>query len=288
MSTNEAKLSLVQMKMVSEPSANLKKAVAMIAEAAAEGAEIVCLPELFSTPYFPQYDLDPGASKYKIPHDTVPGEISRVLSKAAADNQVILVGGSIFEEAEGHFFNTSLLFDQQGQTIGVYRKTHIPHDEKFFEQSYFEPGDTGFSVVATAKGKIGTLICYDQWFPEAARCNALLGADMVFYPTAIGTAQGIEQAEGDWQSAWENVMRGHAIANGMVVAACNRVGVEDTMTFWGGSFVIDAFGKTLVRGSAAEEIVSATINLEHGRDIKEGWRFFYNRRPQCYDLISKE
>ena len=111
---------------------------------------------------------------------------------------------------------------------------------------------------------------------------------MVFYPTAIGTAQGIEQAEGDWQSAWENVMRGHAIANGMVVAACNRVGVEDTMTFWGGSFVIDAFGKTLVRGSAAEEIVSATINLEHGRDIKEGWRFFYNRRPQCYDLISKE
>lgn len=140
----------------------------------------------------------------------------------------------------------------------------------------------------TSKGNIGTLICYDQWFPEAARCNALLGADMIFYPTAIGTADGIEQAEGDWQAAWENVMRGHAIANGIIVAACNRVGTEDSMTFWGGSFIIDAFGKTLVRASSEEEIVSASVDLNHGYNVREGWRFFYNRRPECYNLICKE
>lgn len=274
------------MSMVKDPDSNLHKAISMINEASAEGADIICLPELFTTQYFPQYDLSPGEPKNRIPHDTMPGKISKALSSAASDNNVILIGGSIFEECSGHFFNTAGIFGPDGNILGKYRKTHIPHDEKFYEQSYFEEGDTGFQVVNTSKGNIGTLICYDQWFPEAARCNALLGADMVFYPTAIGTADSIEQAEGNWQEAWENVMRGHAISNGMIVAACNRVGKEDAMTFWGGSFVIDAFGKTLVRGSSEEEIVSAVIDINHGKEIKEGWRFFYNRRPECYNLIT--
>jgi agmatine deiminase len=132
------------------------------------------------------------------------------------------------------------------------------------------------------------MICYDQWYPEAARVNALLGAEMVFYPTAIGKVKGIEQWEGDWQQAWENVMRGHAIANGMVVAACNRVGTEDKMEFWGGSFVIDAFGKTLARGSDKEEVVLATVDLEHGENVRKGWRFFPNRRPECYSPLVKQ
>jgi len=129
------------------------------------------------------------------------------------------------------------------------------------------------------------MICYDQWFPEAARSVALQGAEMAFYPTAIGTADGIEQAEGDWQEAWENVMRGHAIANGMVVAACNRAGHEGRMDFWGGSFVIDAFGKTLARAGGGEQVLLAEVDLEHGREVREGWRFFHNRRPDQYGKI---
>jgi agmatine deiminase len=172
--------------------------------------------------------------------------------------------------------------------LGKYRKIHIPHDENFFEQHYFTPGDLGFNVYKTDSGKIGTLICYDQWFPEAARTLALMGAEMVFYPTAIGLVRGMKQSEGDWQQAWENVMRGHAIANGMVVVAVNRAGNEDQMDFWGGSFVIDAFGKTLARAGCGEEVVMATVDLDHGRRVREGWRFFYNRRPEQYTKIVEE
>jgi len=274
------------MKMEREPARNLARAEELTRDAARQGADIVCLPELFTSLYFAQYANPDGPGKAEVPMDTIPGEIAVRLSKCAAENGVILVAGSIYEKAENGSFNTCMTFDQEGKMLGKYRKIHIPHDESFFEQHYFTPGDLGFKVYETAKGRIGTLICYDQWFPEAARMNALMGAEIVFYPTAIGLVRGLEQAEGNWQEAWENVMRGHAIANGMVVAAVNRAGSEDKMDFWGGSFIIDAFGKTLARAGNEEQVILAEIDPDHNRNVREGWRFFYNRRPDQYGKIA--
>jgi agmatine deiminase len=285
LSAREVTIGLVQMRMVQEPETNLRKAMRMIGEAAGKGAQIVCLPELFVTPYFPQYDTGADRRRESVYNESIPGPTAEALSAAARDAEVVLIGGSLYERSGTSLFNTTPVFDEEGTMLGIYRKTHIPHDEDFYEQSYFDRGDTGFQVFKTSRGRIAPLICYDQWYPEAARCAALQGADMAFYPTAIGTVEGIEQTEGDWQQAWENVMRGHAIANGMVVAACNRAGAEDLMEFWGGSFVIDAFGRTLARGSREEEIVLATVDMEHGEKVREGWRFFHNRRPECYGKI---
>ena len=284
---NEVVLGIVQMSMASDPSVNLRKAAAMVREAAEGGAQIVCLPELFSTPYFPQHDINSASERDKAPHDTIPGMVSDALSVMAKDNDVVLVGGSIYERAGGHFFNTALVHGKDGSLLGTYRKTHIPYDENFYEQSYFERGDTGFKVIETPHGSISPLICFDQWFPEAAWICALEGAQMLFYPTAIGLSDHIEQSEGDWQFAWENVMRGHAIANSVVVAAANRVGREGHMEFWGGSFVVDAFGRTIAKAGDGEEIILAKIDLEHGRQIREGWGFFRNRRPECYGRITE-
>jgi predicted amidohydrolase len=287
--TTKVTLGLVQMSMLPDPLENLAKAIDMIEEAAAMGAEIICLPELFGSTYFAQYSNLQGGIIEGVPIETIPGDVTDALSACALESRVILVGGSIYEKEECDLFNTCVTFDQDGKILGKYRKVHIPHDERFFEQHYFSPGDLGFKVYQTNKGRLGTLICYDQWFPEAARINALMGAQMVFYPTAIGTVRGVEQTEGDWQQAWENVMRGHAIANGMIVAAVNRVGSEDEMDFWGGSFVIDAFGRTLVRAGKEEEVVTVEVDLDHGTDVREGWRFFHNRRPDQYGkIIGKE
>jgi agmatine deiminase len=198
---------------------------------------------------------------------------------------VALVGGSIYESDDDRTYNTSTVFSDKGKMLGKYRKTHIPQDQYYFEKEYFEPGDTGFAVFETDQARIASLICYDQWYPEAARCCALLGADVIFYPTAIGTVRGIQQTEGNWHRAWENVMRGHAIANSLVIAAVNRAGTEDRMRFWGGSFVIDAFGKTLRRAGSKEGVVICDIDLDHGQEVREGWRFFRNRRPECYGQI---
>lgn len=287
MSERHINIGLVQMSMGQDPEVNLRKATRMIKEAARKGAHVICLPELFTTPYFPQYDIEEGKGREAIPQEAVPGPTSEALSAAAGEAGAIVIGGSLFERDGDRLFNTAPVLDLDGRFLGKYRKTHIPHDENFYEQNFFEPGDTGFQVFPTSRGRVGVMICYDQWYPEAARSNALLGAEMVFYPTAIGTVQGVEQEEGNWQQAWENVMRGHAIANGMVVAACNRVGTEDKMDFWGGSFVIDAFGKTLVRGSSEEGIVMATVDLEHGENVRRGWRFFPNRRPECYSMLTR-
>jgi agmatine deiminase len=165
--------------------------------------------------------------------------------------------------------------------LGAYRKVHIPQDPGFYEQDYFAPGKD-YRVFDTRYGKIGVLICFDQWYPEAARANKLLGADFLFYPTAIGTVKGIEQSEGDWQEAWETVQRGHAIANSMVLAAVNRVGVEKETTFWGGSFVCDQFGKLLAKAGGREQVLVAACDVQLGRDIERGWGFLRNRRPSTY------
>jgi predicted amidohydrolase len=286
--TQTVKIGLIQMKIEPDPERNLLRATKLVRDAGRQGAEIVCLPELFTAPYFAQYENPGKMEKAGVPIEAIPGSTGRRLEECAAENGIILVAGSIYERAGNGLFNTCMTFDRQRGLLGKYRKIHIPHDECFFEQHYFTPGDLGFKVYATDKGQIGTLICYDQWFPEAARSLALMGAEMIFYPTAIGLVRGLEQLDGDWQQAWENVMRGHAIANGLIVAAVNRAGNEDRMDFWGGSFVIDAFGKTLARAGAGEETVLATVDLDHGRKVREGWRFFYNRRPDQYKKIIEE
>jgi predicted amidohydrolase len=283
------RIGLVQMAMVISPEENIAKAVNGIAKAAKRGANIVCLPELFTTRYFAQYEgADLSDEERGAFLERMPGRVTDALSKAARENDVVVVGGSIYEKTDEGLYNTSAVIDSDGTMLGIYRKTHIPHDENFFEQHYFKPGDTGFKVFDTKFGRISVLICYDQWFPEAARACALMGAEIIFYPTAIGLSDGIEQKEGDWQKAWENVMRGHAIANNVAVAGVNRCGREDKMTFWGGSFVTDAFGRTMKRASTKETIVIQEIDLDHGAEIREGWGFFRNRRPECYSkLVDK-
>lgn len=275
-------LGLVQMSMDSSAEKNRAHAREMVHEAARKGADIVCLPELFTSPYF--CSVEDAGFGYAEP---IPGPTSAALAETAKEAKVVLVGGSVHESAGGKFYNTSCVFGPEGQLMGTYRKTHIPHDEGFFEQHYFQPGDTGFRVFTTPKAKLGVLICYDQWYPEAARSNALLGAEIIFYPTAIGSVSDVPQTEGKWQQAWEDVQRGHAIANATIVAAVNRVGVEGRTTFWGNSFVSDAFGKVLVRGGADEAVLIAEVDPDHNEAVKKGWRFFNNRRPDSYQLLCK-
>ncbi|MBS3067869.1 carbon-nitrogen hydrolase [Candidatus Micrarchaeota archaeon] len=295
----EVTLGLIQMSMTQSASENLEKAIKKIELAAKKDAQIVCLPELFTSPYFPQEEKA-NVSEYA---EKIPGLTSKALSEVAKENFVVLVAGSIFEKSGKKHYNTTMVFDESGKMLGKYRKMHIPHDPNFYEQHYFAQGDIGYKVFKTQYAKLGTLICYDQWFPEAARINALLGAEIIFYPTAIGWSKNIEQTEGNWQEAWEAVQRGHAIANSCVVATVNRVGTENdmicpsgqisrnnnsSMTFWGGSFVYDQFGKLLAHGSVREEIIIAKCNLELSKQVREGWRFFYNRRPETYKKILEK
>jgi agmatine deiminase len=272
--------------MESSAAKNREKAAQMVKDAASRGAEIICLPELFTSPYFCNIEDAGFGYAEELPADIEKSATGKALSEMAREAKAVLVGGSVHEKAANGYYNTSCVFDAEGKLLGRYRKTHIPHDPGFFEQHYFSPGDTGFQVFDTPKAEISALICYDQWYPEAARSVALLGADIVFYPTAIGNVKGMPQREGNWQEAWENVQRGHAIANCMIVAAVNRVGTEGDSEFWGGSFVCDAFGKTLVRGGRNEEVIICEVDLDHSTLVKEGWRFFYNRRPEAYRGLS--
>ncbi len=275
----EVKIGLVQMSMSSDEAANLAKALRMVRESAKRGAQVVCLPELFSSLYFPQAEDAQETPK------SIPSEVTRALSASARDNRVVLVGGSVFERYRGKSYNTCLVFDEGGLEIGRYRKVHIPQDPSFYEKDYFSAG-SDYKVFETRFGNLAVLICFDQWYPEPARICRLLGAQMLFYPTTIGTVRGIEQVEGSWQDAWETVQRGHAIANSVVVAAVNRVGAEDGMEFWGGSFVSDQFGKVLVRGDAKERVLLASCDLKLGEDIERGWGFRRNRRPDTYKRIT--
>lgn len=276
-------LGLIQFAMDKSAEKNREKAVQLIKEAAQKGAQIVCLPELFTSPYF--CTVEDAPFDYA---EALDGETSKILSEAAKDNSVILVGGSFHEKDGKQYYNTSLVFDEQGKNLGHYRKTHIPHDPCFYEKNYFREGNTSYKIFETKYAKIAVLICYDQWFPEAARSLALLGADIIFYPTAIATIEGVQEQEGNWQEAWENVQRGHAIANSLIVAAVNRVGKEGASEFWGGSFICNAFGKTLARAGREQEVLVQEVDLEHSRYVREGWRFFYNRRPETYELLTKK
>jgi N-carbamoylputrescine amidase len=277
---------LVQMRCSEDRDENLAKAAARVEEAAARGARIVCLQELFRSPY-PCQSEDPARFDWAEP---IPGPSTEALGKVAARCGVSLVASLFERRGEGLYHNTAVLLDPEGRIAGRYRKMHIPDDPLYYEKFYFTPGDLGFASFATRAARVGTLVCWDQWFPEAARLTALAGAQVLVYPTAIGWETGVrpewEAAEHD---AWETAQRAHAIANGVFVAAVNRVGVEGRLTFWGQSFVADPFGRVVARASAAEEetlVVDCDLGLIE--EVRRGWPFLRDRRIDAYgDLLKR-
>jgi agmatine deiminase len=261
----------------------LQKTAAKVEEAASRGAQIVCLQELYSTRYFPQE----GKLNVARLAEAIPGESTKTFSAIAKKHGVVVIVPVFELGTDGKYYNSAVTIDADGKIVGVYRKVHVPYDPLFYEKDYFAPGNTGYQVYKTRFAAVGVLICYDQWFPEAARITALMGADIIFYPTAIGTVKGYTSADGDWHDAWKTVQRGHAIANGVHVAAVNRVGEEGELEFWGGSFACNAFGKVLAEAGDKEEVLIAKVDLSMNRRIKEGWGFFKNRRPDTYSPITE-
>lgn len=271
-------IGLIQTTVAEDRDLNLKKTIERVKEAASKGAKIVCLQELYRTRYFPQWDRRDAS----LLAETIPGESTAAFSRLARELEIVIIV-PVFEKDVADYYNSVAVIDSDGSLLDTYRKIHIPHDPLFYEQSYFTPGEE-IRVYDTQYAKFAVLICYDQWFPEAARLAALRGAQIIFYPTAIGWIQGMEDpAEGDWHDAWETVQRGHAIANSVFVAAANRVGREEGLKFWGSSFVCDSFGKIVARaGSREEEVLIAEIDLAKNELVRESWGFFRNRRPDVY------
>ncbi len=277
---------LIQTAVSEDIAENMQKTQQKIIEAAGKGAQIICLQELYRTRYFPQHENVDAASLA----ETIPGPSTDALSKLAKKHGVVIIAPLFEKAADGKFYNTAAVIDSDGELLGTYRKIHIPYDPYFYEKTYFAQGEEPYCIYKTAYAKIGVLICYDQWFPEPARINTLQGAEIIFYPTAIGYVKGYTSADGDWHDAWRIVQRAHAIANGVHVAAVNRVGEEGELEFWGGSFVCDSFGKVLAEGSTIkEEIIIAQVDLGKNQTIQEGWGFLRNRRPDTYKpLVEKQ
>jgi N-carbamoylputrescine amidase len=286
MTSEPLRIALVQMSCEAEPHRNLDKALTRIGEAATRGAKVICLQELFRSRYFCQSE---EARSFDLA-EPIPGPTSEALGAAAAARKVVVVG-SIFERrTEGIYHNTAVVMDADGRLAGRYRKMHIPDDPHYYEKFYFTPGDLDFTAHRTAHATVGALVCWDQWFPEAARLVALAGAQIVFYTTAIGWERGeVEWVRRRQLQAWETVQRGHAIANGMFVAVVNRVGPEDSLEFWGNSFVVDPFGEVIARaGASAEEILVADCNLALIEESRRNWPFLRDRRIDAYgDLLRR-
>lgn len=285
------KVGLVQMSMSAEPQANLDKAAARVEEAARKGAEVVCLPELFRSPYFCQRE---DAALFDLA-EPVPGPSTERLSEVARKAGVAVVVPIFEKRAPGLYHNSAVVLDADGKTAGLYRKMHVPDDPAFYEKFYFTPGDLGFQAFDTRFGKVGTLICWDQWYPEGARLTALRGAAVLFYPTAIGWHPHEKEAHGVQQrDAWRTVQRGHAIANGCYVAAVNRVGHEPGppgqagLQFWGTSFLCDPFGVVVAEASTdREEILVGEVDLARIEEVRRGWPFLRDRRIDAYAGIDK-
>jgi len=279
------KIGLIQTAVCEDLTANLNKTLMRVEEAAKKGAQIVCLQELYRTPYFPQQERQ-DAGRFA---ESIPGESTAAFSALAKKHKIVVIVPLFEKSPNGKFYNSAVVIDADGKLLETYRKIHVPHDPLFYEQNYFELGDLGYRVYDTAYARIGVLICYDQWFPEAARICTLRGADILFYPTAIGYIRGHTSEDGDWRDAWETVQRGHAIANGVHVAAVNRVGVEGELEFWGGSFVCDAFGEILAKASGdREEVLVASVDMSLNKRIRDGWGFLKNRRPDTYKLLTEK
>lgn len=282
-------MGLVQMRCEATPAANLDKAASLIQQAADKGARIICLQELFRTPYFCQRQ-DPAIFDLAEP---IPGPTTERLGEVARQTGTVVIA-SIFERrTAGVYHNTAAVLDADGTLLGLYRKMHIPDDPLYFEKYYFTPGDIGFRAFDTRHGKIGVLVCWDQWFPEAARLTALHGAEILFYPTAIGWHPKEKHQYGASQlDAWRTAQRAHAIANGVFVAAVNRVGHEGPadggLEFWGNSFVCDPFGVELARADAQTEAV-VVVDCEHARleEVRRNWPFLRDRRIDYYGDLTR-
>jgi len=282
---------LLQLGFSADVDDNLKKAVSWVDKAAKKGAQVICLPELFRSQYFCQKE---DVSVFELA-ETIPGPSTEAMKKAARKNKVVIIVPIFEKRAPGLYHNTAVIINSDGKIAGIYRKMHIPDDPAFYEKFYFTPGDLGFKSFETKYGNIGTLICWDQWYPEGARLTALQGASILFYPTAIGWHPHEKEKYGKAQfESWQTVQRGHAIANGVYVAAVNRIGHEITvpgtpgLEFWGSSFICDPQGVVLAEGSAdKEEVVLAKIDLDQLEDIRRNWPFLRDRRIDAYVGIQK-
>ncbi len=289
-------IALVQMRMGADPEANLASAIEHIREAARRGAQIVCLPELFRTQYFCQredlklFDLA----------EQIPGSSTKKLADVAREAQVAIVASLFERRAPGLYHNTAVTLNADGEIASIYRKMHIPDDPLYYEKYYFTPGDLGFQAVDTSAGRVGTLVCWDQWYPEGARLTALQGAEVLFFPTAIGWHPAEKDEFGAAQfDAWQTIQRAHAIANGVYVAAVNRVGHEEGdvlgnrasgpgLEFWGGSFIADPFGRIVAQaGHEAEEILLAEIDRALIEETRRNWPFLRDRRVDAYGGITQ-
>ncbi|MDO8644275.1 MAG: carbon-nitrogen hydrolase [bacterium] len=269
-------IGLVQMRCVTDPAENLANAVEKIKALAGQGAQIICLPELFRSLYFCQEE-DPKFFELAEP---IPGKTTELLARLAAEKKIVIVA-SLYEKSGEDYFNTAVVLDADGSLKGKYRKLHIPDDLKNYygEAYYFKPGDLGTPVFETAYGKIGVLVCWDQWFPEAARSLAAQGATIIFYPTAIGYILDNKEANQKEREGWQTIQRSHAIANGVFVAAVNRVGRESHIDFWGTSFVAGPFGEVLeLANDKDEKLLKVTCDLSEIERVRKDWPFLEARR----------
>jgi N-carbamoylputrescine amidase len=282
-------LGLIQMRCGDDPEANLDKAIARIREGAAAGGQVICLQELFRSQYFCQRQ-DPSLFDLA---ETIPGPTSERLARIAKETQSVIVASLFERRTAGVYHNTAVVLDADGSHLGIYRKMHIPDDPLYFEKYYFTPGDLGFKTFATRFGRIGVLVCWDQWYPEGARLTALQGANVLLYPTAIGWHPREKQEFGKAQhEAWELMQRSHAVANGVYVAAVNRVGHEGPegggLDFWGASFVSDPFGRIIKRASHdSEEILIVSCKPSDQEEIRLNWPFLRDRRIDAYGDITR-
>jgi len=280
----------IQMRMTEKPDENLSRALDLLRKAAKQGVQVACLPELFRSFYFCQTE---DHSKYDLA-EPIPGPSSEALSKVAKETGMAIVGSLFERRAAGVYHNTAVIIDANGETLGLYRKMHIPDDPLYYEKFYFTPGDLGFKAFDTQFGRIGTLICWDQWYPEGARLTALQGAEVLFYPTAIGWHPSEKAEYGEKQAnSWEIIQRSHAVANGCYVAAVNRIGHETEkgnagIEFFGRSFICGPSGEILAKASSdKEEILTATIDPKLIETTRQHWPFMRDRRIDAYGGITK-
>jgi len=289
------RIGLVQMSCGPEPEENLQQALARVEDASNRGARVVCLPELFQTQYFCQRE---DASLFDLA-EPIPGRTTERLAAAARKHGIVLIASLFEKRAPGIYHNTAAVFDADGTLRGIYRKMHIPDDPLYYEKFYFTPGDLGFRAIDTSAGRLGTLVCWDQWYPEGARLTALQGASVLFYPTAIGWHPAEKAELGEAQhDAWRTIQRAHAIANGVYVAAVNRVGFETGnirgqsapgagLEFWGGSFICDPFGRVIAESSNdKEEILLGEVDLRKLEETRRNWPFLRDRRVDSYAPIT--
>jgi len=282
------RIGLVQMTCSTDPEANLQKAIEKTREAAAKGAEIVCLQELFRSQYFCREE---NADLFDLA-ETIPGPSTEALAAVARDLQVSIVASLFEKRAQGLYHNTAAIIDADGSLIGLYRKMHIPDDPLYYEKFYFTPGDLGFQNFETRYSRIGVLVCWDQWYPEGARITSLQGANVLFYPTAIGWHPAEKAQHGEAQlDAWRTIQRAHAISNGVFVAAVNRTGYEGSpengLEFWGNSFVSDPFGRVIAQASTdREETLVVECDPKQMDEVRRNWPFLRDRRIDAYAPIT--